>query len=161
MHPGISGSDASGKKSLRLAAWAWIAKGKPGETWNPFRCEQYCGEHGENTQERIARGCTRTDLPPVEWDVDADRIAFNVGARDRGAEPVADGCPGGYQRSVLVGSIDRYYRRRDDHGGRVANPHLDRIDDFLVLDAVLYREAEEERCRNENALQWAADRGDA
>lgn len=160
MFAGLAGPDADRKKSLRLAAWAWIAAGKPGETWNPFRCEQYCGPHGENVQERIARGCTRADLPPVEWDVDADRISFNVGAHDGQAEPIEHGCPGGYQRAPMFGSIDRYIRRRDSNGGRVANPHLDRCDDFLVLDAVLYYEAEQEACRNENARQWAA-RGDA
>jgi hypothetical protein len=160
MHPGIAGSDASRKKSLRLAAWTWLAAGRPGATFNPFRCEQYCGEHGENEQERIARGCTRADLPPVEWDVSADRIAFYVGGPGGQAEPVEDGCPGGYQRSALVWSIERYYRRRDDHGGRVANPHLDRCDDFLVVDAVLYSESEEERCRLNNALQSKENGGD-
>jgi hypothetical protein len=160
MHLGLAGPDAARKKSLRLAAWTWLAAGRPGETFNPFRCEQYCGAQGENTQERIARGCTRADLPPVEWDVSADRIAFHVGGRDGQAEPVEDGCPGGYQRSAFVWSIDRYYRRRDDHGGRISNPHLDRCDDFLVLDAVMYAEDEEERCRISNARQWRENAGD-
>lgn len=161
MHAGITGPDELGKKSLRLAAWTWLASARPGETFNPFRCEQHCGTAGENTDERSARGCTREDLPPVEWDVDVGRIAFCVGGRDGQAEPPEHGCPGGYQRSPLVWSIDRYYRRRIDGGGRVANPHLDRCDDWLVLDAVLYLEAEEERCRGENARQWAQNGGDA
>lgn len=161
MHSRITGPDELGKKSLRLAAWTWIAKGRTGETFNPFACEQYCGERGENEQERIARGCTREDLPRVAWDVDADRIAFHVGGHRGQAEPPEHGCPGGYQRSPFVWSIDRYYRRRIEGGARVPNPHLDRCDDFLVLDAVLYLEAEEERCRADNARQWAQSGGDA
>lgn len=154
MYPGLTGPDAARKKSLRLAAWTWIAAGRSGETFNPFACEQFCGPAGENAQERAARGCTRIDLPPVEWDVDAERIAFHVGGRGRQAEPPEDGCPGGYQRSGLVCSLDRFFRQRDDHGGRISNPHLDRCDDFLVVDAVLFTEAEENRCRRDNERQW-------
>lgn len=161
MFAGLAGPDADRKKSLRLAAWTWVAKGRAGETFNPFDCDRYCGTAGENTQERIARGCTRADLPPVPWDVDADRIAFHLGAAGRGAEPVEHGCPGGYQRAWFVWSLDRYMRRRTAQGDRVSNPHLDRSTDFLVVDAVLYMEREEERCRADNAAQWAESSGDA
>lgn len=64
------------------------------------------------------------------------------------AAPVEDiaagGCPGSWYRTAFVESVLRYYRRRDDHGGRVANPLLDRCDDPLVIEAVLALEGYED-----------------
>jgi hypothetical protein len=64
-------------------------------------------------------------------------------------EEVDDGCPGGFQRTRLLGPLHRIYRKRTDNGGRVSNPHFDRCEDWLALDAILHLEMEEERAHSE------------
>lgn len=105
-------------------------------------------------------GCTRADLPPVEWDVDEQLLRKHLGRvrrageapsgegdPDRLPEDPADGCPGGDQRSYFVQSLLAFgYRRRDGHGNRIANLRLDRCEDELVLDAIAYFEMEEAAC---------------
>jgi hypothetical protein len=153
--------DTPGKKTLRLAAWRVLANGE--SSFEPFDCDTCCGRRGENTGERQLRGCTRTDLDPVEWDVDPERIQFHLGrSGDDPFEPIEDGCPGGYARAPLLVSLMRYYRAPTRDGGRVANPHLDRCDDALILDAVVYLELEEQRCENERVRsqsEWRAKNG--
>ena len=60
-------------------------------------------------------------------------------------------------------SVLPYVRRRDTQGNRVANPRLDRCEDRLVVDAVLYFEAEQEALvSHRDELQsklWEASRG--
>ena len=51
-------------------------------------------------------------------------------------EDPAEGCPGGYYRSLFVASVAPYLRRRDGQGNRVANPLLDRTDDEVLLQLV-------------------------
>lgn len=148
------GPHGGGKKILRLAAWQWLHGGKPGESYKPFDCERDCGELGSNVGLRALRGCTRADLDDVEWHVSAEHLGFYLGrARADGdefpAEPVEDGCPAGYARARLFGALNRFYRQPDQQGGRVANPHFDRCDDPLILDAILYLEQEEARARSE------------
>ena len=46
------------------------------------------------------------------------------------------GCPGAWYRTAFVGSILRYYRRRDRNGNRIENPLLTRCTDELVIEAV-------------------------
>lgn len=96
------------------------------------------------------RGCTRVDLPPVEWDIDVEEISWHFG-RHRTAdnltppEPIEDGCPAGYQHAPMLGSLQRYYRQRTEGGHRVSNPFFDRCEDWLIQSAILYLELEEER----------------
>jgi hypothetical protein len=59
-------------------------------------------------------------------------------------EATADGCPGGWYRTGYVDSVDRYRRRRTEHGGRVANPFFDSAS-WQVQEAALYLEHEQER----------------
>lgn len=115
--------------------------------------------------ERRARGCTRIDLPAVQWDVDVTRFRVHQG---RNADPDLDpsvwkirretpnalhqpwwrtpgedpegGCPGGWIRCGFIESLTPYLRKRTEGGGRVQNMRTDRCDDRLVLDAVLYFE---------------------
>lgn len=54
------------------------------------------------------------------------------------------GCPGATYRAGFVGSVLRYYRRRDRNGGRIENPLLTRCDDELVIEAVRTLEAYED-----------------
>lgn len=105
-------------------------------------------------------GCTRADLPPVEWDVDEHLLRKHLGRIRRGGESPsgegdpdrlpedpADGCPGGDQRSFFVQSLLAFgYRRRDQHGNRVSNLRLERCEDELIIDAIAYFEAEESAC---------------
>jgi len=59
-------------------------------------------------------------------------------------EPECDGCPGGWYRTAFVDSLDPYFRRRTGEGARVPNPRFDSAD-WLVQDAVMYFEEEQER----------------
>lgn len=60
-----------------------------------------------------------------------------------------EGCPGAWYRTLFVESLMRFYRRRDDNGGRVANPALDRCSDPLVHEAILELEHWEDAWRAE------------
>lgn len=59
-------------------------------------------------------------------------------------DPEVKACFGSWYRCAWVDSIRPYLRQRMDDGGRVANPRLERCDDRLILDAVLYYEAEQD-----------------
>lgn len=60
-------------------------------------------------------------------------------------ELVDEGCPGGWYRSRFVWSLHSFLRVRAEGGQRVGNPLLDRCDDELVLQLVMYFEHEQER----------------
>ena len=91
-------------------------------------------------------------MPAVEWDVAEDLVCFHLGRSPAGndetpVEPIADGCPGGDQRSPLVASLWPWYRRRDGQGGRVASPMLDHAPPHeLALRALAYYEQEQDAC---------------
>ena len=57
----------------------------------------------------------------------------------------AEGCPGGWYRSLFVESVLPYLRTRATGGVRNSNPLLDRCEDDLVIQLVLYLEQEQER----------------
>lgn len=167
MLPGLARSDGRGKKSLRLAAWQWLASGRAGESFKPLDCDRDCGRRGESTGRRQLRGCTRADLPPVSWDQmdPEDATAFYFGRDYDDADPgfgtpakptelAREGCPAGYARAPFVVSLTRFYRRPAGDGQRVANPRLDRCTDDLVLDAIAYWEAEEGRADDELERAW-------
>lgn len=63
---------------------------------------------------------------------------------ERLPEDPADGCPGAWYRTPFIDSVDPYARRRTRDGGRVRNPRFDGAD-WLIQEAVLYLEDEEER----------------
>lgn len=111
------------------------------------------------------RGCTRSDLPPIEWDVSEHHVAFHLGrapeggANERPLEDVEDGCPGGDQRCPFVVSLWPYYRRRDGQGNRVANPLLDHSPPSdLALCALTYYEGEQDACSAEQLRTEREDR---
>ena len=54
------------------------------------------------------------------------------------------GCPGSWYRNDFLGSVLRYYRRRDKQGNRIENLLLSRCDDELVLEAVRALESYED-----------------
>ncbi len=105
----------------------------------------------------------------MQWEVDEERIAFyhgapcdydrpGLGTPEKPTEDPAHGCPGGYQRSRVLLGLYRYYRRRTDDGGRVANPFFDACDDWLIHAAILYLESEEERCTGDRERVWHEQR---
>ena len=77
-------------------------------------------------------------------------------------EPIAEtGCPGAWYRTDFVVSVLRYYRRRDEHGGRVENPALTQCTDPLVHESVQALEAFEDMAISEFRKRWLAQvRGD-
>lgn len=67
-------------------------------------------------------------------------------------EPIEDqGCPAAWVQSGFYRSLSRYYRRRDEHGNRIANPALDHCDDALVHEAINVLEGFEEHASYEAA----------
>ena len=68
------------------------------------------------------------------------------------------GCPRGWVLSRFSSSVGRYRRRRLDDGARVPSLVLDRTDDPLVLEAVMYLEIEEEGHHSRMNLEAARDR---
>lgn len=60
-------------------------------------------------------------------------------------EDPAEGCPGGWYRSLFIASILPYLRRRDAQGNRVVNLMLDRCDDELIIAFAMIVEDEQER----------------
>ncbi len=73
-------------------------------------------------------------------------------------EPIWEtGCPGAWYRTLWLRSLDRYYRRRTDGGGRVENPALSRCTDPLVLEAVQTLEAFEEAAHSEHMRRFYAE----
>lgn len=138
--------------------------GKTHEVEEPFDCDSACRRVNEdgsfNDAARAARGCTRLDLPQVEWDVSASLlrrgymgrapmpgVSEEEGHRISWKHPLerpSDGCPGGWYRSRFVWSLNHYFRERVEGGQRVPNPLLDRCDDDFVLlcERVYVREQE-------------------
>lgn len=108
------------------------------------------GDGSFQDRPREVRGCTRSDLPRVTWDVSVGALSRSgymgrppcpgvteeEGRKINPKTPLerpSDGCPGGWYRSRFVLSLDRYFRVRVDGGQRVPNPLLDRCDDEFVL----------------------------
>jgi hypothetical protein len=106
--------------------------------------------------ERAALHCTLPGFSRARWGgtrflrvhMGAPRRYDLEGKRDDWARPVEDikreGCPAGWIHSRFVASLLTFYRRRDQHGGRVANPALDDCDDPLVHEAIAELEAHED-----------------
>lgn len=73
-------------------------------------------------------------------------------------EPIAEtGCPGAWYRTAFVRSLDRYYRRRTDGGGRVENPALTQCTDPLVHELIRQLEAFEDAAHAEYLRRYYAD----
>lgn len=74
-------------------------------------------------------------------------------------EPIDEmGCPGAWYRTPWMRSLDRYYRRRTEGGGRVENPAFTQCKDPLVIEAILYLEACEDAAHAEYMRRfWAAE----
>lgn len=125
---------------------------------------------------RARLGCARVDLPPVEWHVDAKKLRAGgwmgrhplPGRTELQAgikvnprypwEPPEEGCPASWYRSRFTGSLQLFLRTRAENGVRNSNPILDRYDDELVVQLVLYLEHEQERW--EGWREEQAARGD-
>ena len=109
-----------------------------------------------DVDEQAARHCTLPGFDRSRWTgerlyrihMGAPRRYDLEGKRGDWSHPVEDiergGCPGAWYRTPFVASLLGFYRRRDQHGGRVANPALDRCDDPLVHEAIAELEAFED-----------------
>lgn len=77
-------------------------------------------------------------------------------------EPIAEmGCPGAWYRTPFLRSLDRYYRRRTENGGRVDNPALTQCTDPLVIDAIQTLEAYEDAAKAEEQRRRYAEQAAA
>ena len=73
-------------------------------------------------------------------------------------EPIDEtGCPGAWYRTPFLRSLDRFYRRRTEGGGRIENPVLSRCDDPLVIEAVMLLEAHEDAAHAEYMRRFYAE----
>jgi len=75
---------------------------------------------------------------------------YPLGDWSKPFEPPEAGCPGAWYRTPFLGSLMRFYRSRDDNGGRTSNPELDATDDPLVRAAIRELEAWEDAARAEH-----------
>lgn len=109
------------------------------------------------------------DCSTYDWNVPTRRVWMGRG-RDHANEgmtpdwatphePIYEtGCPQSHARSPFVRSLERYYRRRDEHGGRVENPALSQCADPLVHEAIAALEAYEEAAHAEHMRLVYAER---
>lgn len=73
-------------------------------------------------------------------------------------EPIAEtGCPGAWYRTAWARSLDRYYRRRAEGGGRIDNPALTQCADPLVHEAIQALEAFEDAAHGEYMRRYYDD----
>lgn len=73
-------------------------------------------------------------------------------------EPIGEtGCPGAWYRTAFLRSLDRYYRRRTEGGGRVDNPALTQSADPLVHEAIRTLEAFEDAAHAEHLRRFYAE----
>lgn len=128
-----------------------------------FACVSTCRQPGTDRRAphlQAARNCALPGFDASTWTgerlvrvhMGRPRDYAREGKGDWAApcEPIAEtGCPGAWYRTDFVASVLRYYRRRDDNGGRIENPTLTRCDDPLVHEAVLLLEAFEDQAINE------------
>lgn len=100
------------------------------------------------TGDRLA--CDAWMGAPPDYDREGKADDDVVGSWSEPREDIErEGCPGAWYRTPFIESLMRFYRRRDDHGGRVANPALDRCGDWLVHEAILELEHWEDAWRAE------------
>lgn len=135
-----------------------------------FDCDIHCSDDGGWVDgRRSERGCTRVDLPPVAWHVNAQAIrregymgrerlppgtTVEDGLPVRWKQPLerpGDGCPGGWYRSRFYWSLAPYLRMRADGGMRVSNPLFEHCEDDLLIQLVLHLEHEQERWEGQRA----------
>lgn len=124
-----------------------------------FCCANLCRVQGSarlDADEQASRHCTLPGVSRARWNgtrflrvhMGAPRRYDLEGKRDDWSNPVEDikreGCPGSWYRTPFVASLLTYYRRRDQHGGRVSNPALDDCEDPLVHEAIAELEAHED-----------------
>lgn len=67
------------------------------------------------------------------------------------------GCPAGWRMAPLVRSVVSKARKRTKDGGRVSNPFFDRVDDDVLLTAVLAYEAHEDAVHTHFDREWAEE----
>ncbi len=138
--------------------------GEHGTRWErkeAFDCSYHCRRTGRAELDpgtRALMNCTLPGYSPTKWrsykklDVHMGRPPdYAREGQGRGSawmEPPEDieheGCPGGWYRSRFIGSVQRYIRRRASiDSARDSNPFLDRTEDPLVIEAVMYFEREQ------------------
>lgn len=134
-----------------------------------FKCSDLCRRQGTNELDAGEQALRRCALPSVNrgtWanDEEVVLVPIHLGAPPRfdregkdadpsephlrdwykPLEPTDEGCPGAWYRTAFMVSLLRYYRARDEHGGRVSNPALDQSTDHLVHEAIRELELHED-----------------
>lgn len=131
-----------------------------------FSCADMCRRPGTAVLFPVAQAKNRCALPEFNvgtWTREPlARVWMGRGrdysregkARDWAApnEPIDEqGCPASWYLSPFFVSLQRYTRRQDSNGNRVANPALDRCGDDLVIEAINALEGFEEHAAHEVA----------
>jgi hypothetical protein len=119
---------------------------------DPFPCLNWCGSQGRLVPSLLdERRCTLpgysgtwADAPrPARQLVWLGRSADHENRDYRPAEPVSDGCPGGWARCRFAESVLRYRRRRVEGGGHDANPLIHANTPPHIIEAIAYFEGQE------------------
>lgn len=139
-------------------AWSWVPREhKPGEVYEPFKCEMICGPKRWNEQQRATYNCSRFDLPkPTAKPKKGARLPVYMGGpKDDFDRPIPeslkDGCPGGWYRNPFAWSVQRYLRKRSGDGLR--SEALFKTDDPLILEALdLFEQYQDANARHQITL---------
>ena len=152
----------------------------PIKTDEPYRCTRDCKNDDGSWRgaRRAQRGCTRVDLPRVEWDIDLKKLLLeptrradiffgqerkitederrrirrvSSGINPEKIEDPEQGCPAGWYYTRFVNSVFPYLRRRTSSGGRVDNPRFNAAPP-VVQRAVLYFEDQQEEAERSDRL---------
>jgi hypothetical protein len=151
------------KAALRRFAWRYDPNPevKPGAA-EYFSCEGCLRVGGiPNDDMRAAKNCALPDFDTSKWTGKKLMRPYmgaptcyqgeKTGQKDwkmPKERPDETGCPGSWYRTDFVRSVLHYYRRKDDHGGRIVNRYLDQTDDSLVIEAINTLEVYESNWRD-------------
>ncbi len=136
-----------------------------GSRQEAFDCERLCTLNGEFVEgEQAARNCALPWFDTSKWTGEKlwpirlgrppdysrqhkeesfdDRVV--LGEWHSPKEDLSAGCVGSFYRGAFVRSLLPYRRRRDQNGGRITNPLLDKCDNQLVHEAINTLEAFED-----------------
>lgn len=108
------------------------------------------GEHGLCPKKQASYHCTLSAASRAAWTGEGvaemeEASAYLISDAMEPENVRREGCPRGWAVSAFARSLALYRRRRAADGLRVSSPLLDRTDDPLILEAISYLEAEEDR----------------
>lgn len=122
---------------------------------DPFDCRQWCGNGIDLLPDdlRAKRNCTLPGFympwKPLDyeakvrlqvWQGAPKRVTPDGYIDPRPAEPLEDGCPGGWARCGFASSFAKYIRPRVQGGGHDSNPRIGAGTPAHILDALQFFE---------------------